>query len=147
LPENLHLTLAFIGEVSPKKLDKIVAILNTVELSTFDITIEQLGAFSPKGNRAQSGATWWAGVQKDKTLMLLQREITYKLAICGFPMDGRKYKPHITIGREVVTAHAPWMFAPFGETVTSFELMKSERIDGKLTYTELHRVEAEAGGK
>ena len=50
-------------------------------------------------------------------------------------MDGRKYNPHITLGREVVTDVSPWRIEPFGETVTSVELMKSERIDGKLTYT------------
>ena len=82
LPENLHLTLAFIGEVSPKKLDKIKTILDTVEFAPFDATIEQLGAFS-------HGTLWYAGLREDKPLMLLQREIEHKLALCGFEMGGR----------------------------------------------------------
>jgi 2'-5' RNA ligase len=45
-PENLHLTLAFIGEVSPKKLDKITAILETVEFNPVEVTVERLGTFS-----------------------------------------------------------------------------------------------------
>ena len=70
--------------------------------------------------------------------MDLQHEIEHKFALCGFEMDGRKYHPHITLGREVVTDTAPWTIEPFGETVTSIELMKSERINGKLTYTTIH---------
>ncbi len=130
-PENLHLTLAFIGEVSPKKVDKIEAILETVAFKPFDVSINRLGTFS-------RGTLWWAGLREDKPLMDLQHEIEHKLALCGFEMDGRKYNPHITLGREVVTDVSPWRIEPFGETVTSVELMKSERIDGKLTYTAIY---------
>ena len=168
--ENLHLTLAFIGEVSPKKVDKIEAILETVAFKPFDVSINRLGtfsrgrkrepikskdfmgegatteraSFSPLGGneQAQSVATWWAGLREDKPLMDLQREVEHKLALCGFEMDGRRYNPHITLGREVVTDVSPWRIEPFGETVTSVELMKSERIDGKLTYTAIYRRDA-----
>ncbi len=130
-PENLHLTLVFIGEISPKKLDKIQAILETVTFSPFDVSIDRLGTFS-------RGTLWWAGLREDKLLMDLQHEIEHKLALCGFEMDGRKYSPHITLGREVVTDAAPWRIEPFGETVTGIDLMKSERINGKLTYTAIY---------
>ena len=127
-PENLHLTLAFIGEVSPKKIGTIKTIMNTVTFAPFTATIDQLGTFS-------RGMLWWAGLCEDKQLMDLQREVEHKLALCGFEMDGRKYRPHITLGREIVTDIRPWQIEPFGETVSSIDLMKSERISGKLTYT------------
>ena len=135
LPENLHLTLAFIGEVSPKKLEKIKAILDTVIFDPFEVSIERLGTFS-------NGKLWWAGFRKDKPLMILQREIEYKLALCGFEMDGRKYSPHITLCREVITDAVPWQIEPFGETVKSVKLMRSERVNGKLTYTAIHEKKA-----
>jgi len=128
LEDNLHLTLAFIGECSPKKLDKVKAILDTVTFAPFEATVERLGTFS-------QGTLWWAGLREDKPLMDLQREVEHKLALCGFEMDGRKYHPHITLGREVVTDTRPWQIKSFRETVTSIELMKSERINDKLTYT------------
>jgi 2'-5' RNA ligase len=131
LPENLHLTLAFIGEVSPKKIDKIKAVLDTVDFAPFEATIERLGTFS-------RGTLWWAGLREVKSLMNLQHEIEHKLALCGFEMDGRKYSPHITLGREVVTNEKPWRIESFGEVVTSIDLMKSERIGGKLTYTAIY---------
>jgi len=130
--ENLHLTLAFIGEVSPKKLDKIKAIMDTVTFGPFEVAINRLGTFS-------RGTLWWAGLREDKPLMSLQREVEYKLALCGFEMDGRDYHPHITLGREVVTDSKPWQILSFGEIVTSIDLMKSERINGKLIYTEIYR--------
>ena len=135
LDDNLHLTLVFIGECSPKKIDKIKAILETVTFAPFEVTVERLGTFS-------HGTLWWAGLREDKPLMNLQHEIEYKLTICGFEMDGRKYRPHITIGREVVTGVKPWEIEPFGETVSGIDLMKSERINGKLVYTPIFTREA-----
>ena len=136
LPENLHLTLAFIGEVSPKKVDKIKAILETVTFAPFEVKINKLGAFS-------RSTLWYAGLDENEPLISLQYEIAYKLAICGFEMDGRRYKPHITLGREIVTRTQPRQLEPFGETITKIELMKSERIGGKLTYTAIYAKEAE----
>jgi len=171
LPENLHLTLTFIGEVSPKKAEKIEAILETIEFAPFEVTVEKLdtfsrdkygvpaksqgfvgkgatteqASFSPQGGneQAQSVATWYAGLRKTEPLMNLQHEIEHKLALCGFEMDGRKYNPHITLGREVVTSEKPWEIELFDETVTSIALMKSERINGKLTYTAIYTKRAE----
>ena len=129
--ENLHLTLAFIGEVNPKKLDTVKAIMDTVTFEPFTATIERLGTFS-------RGTLWWAGLREDKPLMDLQSEVEHKLALGGFEMDGRKYSPHITLGREVLTNAKPWNIEPFGETVSSIDLMKSERINGKLMYTAIY---------
>ena len=80
LNDNLHLTLVFIGECSPKKLDKVIGILDTVAFIPFEATIEKLGTFS-------RGTLWWAGLREEKTLMDLQYEIEHKFAICGFEMD------------------------------------------------------------
>jgi len=133
--ENLHLTLAFIGEVNPAKADKIKTIIDTIAFAPFDATIDRLGTFS-------RGTLWWAGLREDKPLMDLQREVEHKLALCGFEQDGRKFNPHITLGREVATDTKPWRINPFGETVTGIDLMKSERLGGKLTYTAIYTKEA-----
>lgn len=129
--ENLHLTLVFIGEVSPKKVDAAKAIMDTVTFAPFTATVVRLGTFS-------RGTLWWAGLCEDKPLMDLQREIEFKFARCGFVPDGRKDSPHITLGREVVMDAKSWNIEPFGETVCAVDLMKSERIGGKLTYTAIH---------
>ena len=125
-PENLHLTLVFIGEVSPNKVDKIKAIMDIVTFDPFTVTIKRLGTFS-------RGTLWWAGLHEDKPILVFQREIEHKLTLCGLEPDGRKYRPHITLGREVVTDIKPWQIEPFGETVGTIDLMKSERINGKVS--------------
>ena len=61
-------------------------------------------------------------------------ELSDKLIAAGFNLDKRSI-PHITLGRRVMTKESPWTIRPFRETVSRIDLMKSERINGKLTYT------------
>lgn len=135
--ENLHLTLAFIGECSPKDTGKIKSELETVALTPFEVRVERLGTFS-------HGTLWWAGLSEDEPLMALQREIARRLTLLGFPSNDRKYSPHITLGREVVTDARPWPIIPFGETAGAIDLMKSERLKGRLTYTSIFKKSAGA---
>ena len=133
-PENLHLTLAFLGECDREQTANIKSILSTVSFEPFDITVDCVGRF-----KRGSGDVWWAGLRDSKPLLALQYEITKKLVDAGFTLDNRKYSPHITLGREVVTKIKPWAIEPFGETVSLIDLMKSERIKGELTYTSIYR--------
>jgi 2'-5' RNA ligase len=113
--------------------------METVAFKPFTATVERVGTFS-------RGTLWWAGLREDKPLMDLQHEVEHKLALCGFEMDGRNYNPHITLGREVVTDSKPWQIEHFGETVNTIALMKSERIDGKLTYTSIYEKRGKSNG-
>ena len=131
-PENLHLTLAFLGECDVKQTAAIKAVMNEIIFDPFVINIECVGRFKRDG-----GDLWWAGLQESKPLAKLHGDLMDKLIAAGFKLDKRKFNPHITLGREIITGAAPWKIPPFGETVTSIELMKSERINGKLTYTSI----------
>ena len=130
LPENLHLTLVFLGECDGKQTAAAKSVLDAISFEPFDITIDCVGRFKRDG-----GEIWWAGVRENKILTDLQRTLTAGLCSNGFVCDKRKYSPHITLGREIVTTANPRQIEPFGETVASIDLMKSERIGGKLTYT------------
>jgi len=133
-PENLHLTLAFLGECDGKQTTALKSVLSTVNFEPFDITVDCIGRFKRDG-----GDIWWAGLRESKPLITLQRELTEKLIAAEFTLERRKYSPHITLGREVVTDTKPWAIEPFGETTSLIDLMKSERINGKLTYTSIYR--------
>ena len=135
LPENLHLTLAFLGECTAKEADVTKSVMNSIELKPFDLMIDQIGCF-----KRNDGDIWWAGVQESKDLLDLQRDLVSSLTAAGFTMEKRKYSPHITLGRKVMTDTAPRQINPFGETITNIDLMKTERIGGKLTYTAIHRI-------
>ena len=133
-PENLHLTLAFLGECNGKQTTAAKSVLNTVSFEPFDVAVDCIGRFKRGG-----GDIWWAGLRVSQPLIALHGELTEKLIATGFSLEKRKYNPHITLGREVVTDAKPWQIEPFGETVGTIDLMKSERINGKLTYTSVHR--------
>ena len=144
LPENLHLTLAFLGECDGKQGAAAKTAMDSLCFAPFELRIWHIGCFGGgrPGNRGsqqgRGGAIWWAGAEESKPLLELQRELTDKLISAGFILDTRKYSPHITLGRQVVTAEAPRRIEAFGETVRRIDLMKSERVNGKLTYTAIH---------
>jgi 2'-5' RNA ligase len=134
LPENLHLTLAFLGECDAKKVVAIKTCMDDVKFEPFDLMIDCIGRFKRNG-----GDIWWAGVRENKKLLELHQKLTAGLNASGFVCEERKYSPHITLGREIVTKAQPRQIEPFGETVSKIDLMKSERIAGKLTYTSIYR--------
>ena len=138
LPENLHLTLVFIGECTAKQVSLIKTAMDAANSKPFGLLIDRVGRFG-RGSE-QGEALWWAGVRGDKALLDLQRDLTDRLAAAGFSVDRRKYSPHITLGRRVVVDTAPWLINPFGENICKIDLMKSERINGKLTYTSIYGV-------
>lgn len=136
-PEHLHLTLAFLGACDAQQTAAAKQVLAAADFAPLDIIIDRVGRF-----RRGGGDLWWAGVRETPALMELQRDISDRLIAAGFVLERRKYTPHITLGREIVTSAAPWNIEPFGERVTRIELMKSERIAGKLVYTAIDAREA-----
>jgi 2'-5' RNA ligase len=129
-PEHLHLTLAFLGECDPQEAQTAKSIINSISFEPFEIIIDRIGYFTRDG-----GDTWWAGVRENKALSVVQQSLTNKLTTAGFLLEKRSYKPHITLGREVITRESARPIEPFGQKVSAIELMKSERINGKIIYT------------
>ena len=130
LPENLHLTLAFLGECSARQMAGAKDSLDFLQFAPLSIMIERIGNFQ--------GGLWWAGVKLTTQLLGLQRELSDALKKRGFALENRKFSPHITIGRNIITDVMPWSIEPFGETIGAISLMKSERVNGKLNYTKIH---------
>ena len=132
--ENLHLTLAFIGETA--NAEKAKKALSEIDFEPFEITVSGLGKFSRDG-----GDIYWAGLDKNgdyKKLEALALEVQKRLRSAGFEIEKRKFSPHITLGREVILGREPSFTVPSHKVpVSRISLMKSERIGGKLTYTEI----------
>jgi len=139
LRENLHVTLAFLDECDTKQAAAAKAAMDSVSFSPFDIRIDRIGRFGG----GQDEATWWAGVYVGAALSALNRDLAENLSAAGFSLDRRKFSPHITLGRRVVTGAAPRRIEPFGEVVKKIDLMKSERLSGRLTYTAIYQKHGE----
>ena len=130
--ENLHLTLAFIGET--ERIEDIVSIMEKAVGAPFDLAVSNSGTFG--------GDLWWAGVVNTPPLAALARRIRRGLTENGFDIDKKEFVPHITIARQVRNAHgAKLNIKECSMTVSEISLMKSERIDGKLVYTKVKTVE------
>ena len=84
------------------------------------------------------GDTWWIGVEADNPVMVLQARLHRLFMEEGLSLEKRKYVPHITLGRNVVTDAPACRIAKLSFHVTSVSLMLSEREDGGMRYTSLY---------
>lgn len=94
-PQNLHITLRFIGEVAEDRADDIVAALDKIRTGTFPVTVSGAGRF---GNDERTRALW-AGVERTEPLAALHEKIDRALINIGLPPEGRRYTPHVTLAR------------------------------------------------
>jgi len=97
-PELMHLTLAFLGEVSGDFLDSVRARLVEVAQRhrAFTARLKGLGAF-PGPSRAR---VVWVGTDQGKVEVCgLQRDVAGALSSVGYEPDRRPFSPHLTIGR------------------------------------------------
>jgi len=133
LDDNVHLTLVFLGECDSAQVEAAKSAMNGVVFESFDLYIDSLGRF-----KRDDGNLWWAGVRESLGLFDLHRDLSNQLKRSGFKLESRKYSPHITLGRKVVTEMTPRRIDPFRQQVYGIDLMKSERIDGILTYTSIY---------
>lgn len=125
--QNLHMTLAFIGEYDNP--GKVKEIMKKVLLPEFRLSL---------GDKGNFGNILWAGVKGNQKLKTYVRDLRAALAAEGIPFDKDKFVPHITLIRKV-SAKKPYQFhMPKAEmTVEKASLMKSEQKNGKAMYKEL----------
>jgi len=135
--ENMHITLAFLGECSEAQKDAAAKAMDMIRFDPFSLSADRTGRF-----RRDGGDIWWAGVQNSNELSDMHADLISRLNAAGFETEKKRYDPHITLGREVITDAEPRKIEPFSETVSKIELMRSERINGKMTYTAVHEKRA-----
>lgn len=136
--ENLHLTLAFLGEIEASRLQDIQQAMNEIECASMCLTFDHIGCF-----RRDDGDIWWIGLEENPALAMLQSRLSSNLRACEFSLENRKFSPHITLSRRTKLFKEPdresIMGTPFSTQVSAISLMQSERIDGRLTYSGLYQ--------
>jgi len=95
-PQNIHLTVRFLGEVSPAIVDAIYEEMKQVAFAPFEIELKGLGAF-PKLSYPR---VVWAGITKgaDKLASVFE-QLEPRLRGLGFKPDTKGFSPHLTIAR------------------------------------------------
>jgi len=94
-PENLHLTLRFIGEVELGQAEDIDGQLARLHMPGFAMTLATVDHFGP-GEKARA---LYVGVERSEPLMRLQGKIENALQRIGLPPETRKFIPHVTLAR------------------------------------------------
>jgi len=95
--ENTHLTLKFLGEISPANLDMLSQALQSEcsQMAPFDITVSGLGCF-PNARRPR---VIWIGLNVPAELNKLQHKIEAATARLGYTPEDKPFSPHLTLGR------------------------------------------------
>lgn len=94
-PENLHLTLRFIGEVPRPVAEDVDDALAGIDAPAFQLTLKGAGYFGP----LQKARMLWIGVEENPLLVHLRNKVESALVRMGLPPDDRKFIPHVTLAR------------------------------------------------
>jgi len=141
VPENMHLSLRFIGEVTRNDTADIDERLSGVSAPCFDLALYGVGFF---GQGAKARALW-VGIEASDELSFVQAKIESAVVRAGQPPEGRKFTPHITLARfnradanrlqNFVEGNSLFRAGPW--SVDRFTLFESRMGKGGSVYTPL----------
>lgn len=96
-PDLWHVTLEFLGNLSQSQLERLQHLLDNwrPSPSSEEFRLQGFGAFPS----SQEGRVLWIGVHRPQVLFDLQRDLAQQLTASDFVLEGRDYKPHLTLAR------------------------------------------------
>lgn len=128
-PENLHLTLAFIGET--ERVAEIKAAVDAVKFEPFVIRTGKLGCFNGRSR------VLWLGIEGEDKVKTIAQQLRRNLDKCGIDYAKGRFSPHITLVRQPSEMPLDVEVESESMTVSEISVMNSERINGRLVYTAL----------
>ena len=145
--DAVHLTLKFLGDVAADRLAELSGALDRTcgGMRGFEVAVGGFGAF-PSAAHAR---VIWLGCESAPPLELLQHAVEREYAALGFPIEGKPFRPHLTLGRarprgkagmrgldallEATTFEAAW-------AVGAVDLMESTLTPAGARYAVCHHV-------
>ena len=127
--ENLHLTLAFVGDFPEP--DVILYVLEAIPLEPFELKLNGIGSF---------GDLWWLGLGRSDPLEAYVKRLRHALSEAAIPFDRKRFSPHITLIRRAVSGAGRLPSAhvdPIAMRVEHVSLMRSDRGKNGMIYTEI----------
>jgi 2'-5' RNA ligase len=153
-PENLHVTMLFLGEVDAREvLDVCKAVGRvTIKLPAFSMSVAGVGGF-PNLRRPR---TLWIGIDEGaQELIRLHDDMEGELLKLGcYRREDRQYTPHVTLGRvrgddltpelrDALAQHADWRAGTMN--VNDVHVLSSELTAEGPVYTVLSREKLRGG--
>lgn len=131
--QNLHLTLAFIGEYQDPS--KVLAAMRKVPFEPFDVSLTRLGSF---------GDLWWCGLDCPDALYSYVNALKSALKDEDIPFDVKKFRPHVTLLRRSDRGFTVPAVGRAGTIIDRVLLMRSDRTSSGMIYTAVGSVAATA---
>lgn len=135
-PASLHLTLAFVGAVTPAQVAELQRVAATVRADAFELCLDRLG-FWP-----QRGILWAGGGQLAPPLGTLFEQLAAALRAGGFriaPPAGAAPVPHVTLARGSRGCPLPRLEPPVCWRAAEFALVESRLAPAGACYKSLAR--------
>jgi 2'-5' RNA ligase len=130
---QLHLTLRFLGDVDPARVEGVAEGLGAVRVESFILPVEGVGAFPPKG----PPQIIWAGVGSGHPhLFQLRQRVDDAVLAAGVDMDVRFFQPHVTLGRcgkGGTPAASSWLHRHAGFSAAPFRAMEFDLCSSRLS--------------
>ena len=141
-PENIHLTLRFLGEVDERRVGEVekVCAASAAEFRPFTLSLNDTGVFP----NARQPRVLWAGLAGEiEKAVEMRKRLDDGLALIGFEREGKDFNPHLTIGRvksnrktrELLALADARRVPALSFVVTEIVLMKSELHPAGARYT------------
>ena len=129
--ENLHLTLAFLGEIAPDRVPVLRELLRRHLTGMADMALPctVLGLFP--------GRILHLAPEAPESLLESQASLAGALRREGFSLEDRPFRPHVTLCRNCRLPDGIPEIEPLTLAVSEAALMLSHRPDGILTYSPL----------
>jgi 2'-5' RNA ligase len=95
-PENIHITLRFLGDVTPDMVDRIHGEMQQVQFQPFEVNVKGVGVFP----NPRHISVVWAGIRQGASeLRAVFDQLEPRLQALGFAPDYKGFSPHLTIAR------------------------------------------------
>jgi RNA 2',3'-cyclic 3'-phosphodiesterase len=143
-PEQLHITLRFLGDVPEDRVETMMARLAGVQVAPFILPVEGVGAFPP--NRPPR--ILWIGIGSGHPrLFQLRQRLDDALLASGLQLDVRTFHPHVTLARvteDAAAASTHWLHTHRSSAapplrVESFDLYRSDLRPSGAVHSLKHR--------
>jgi len=146
-PENVHLTLKFIGEVNEEKKIQIEEVLSKISFQADSVEIS-ISGFGKFGQREDLNI-FWAGIKNNPELNSIYNQIEKALSNININRETRSFKPHLTLGRNkkkfdfksffsIIEKYTDLSIVTF--TVDKFQIFKSTLSSQGPVYTILKEI-------
>jgi 2'-5' RNA ligase len=128
-PENLHITLAFLGSVDAVQRQCVEQVAASIVLSPFTLVLDQVGYWS------RPRVLWLGAHDTPATPIELANQLSRGCRDCGLSLDRRPFKAHLTLKRKVNQAPPALELKPVSWPVERFALVRSDTRPEGVRYT------------